>query len=80
MLGLYLYQYSYNRSQILQQVKCTKQVNIAKEIANFKTQQQRNKTKNIKSRATHFQQIHLFSVIFLHAWVTIFGSFSYLRE
>jgi len=30
-------------------------------------------------RARHFQQIH-FYVIFLHAWITIFGNFSYLRE
>jgi len=39
----------------------------------------RNVNKKPNLRARHFQQIH-FSVIFLHAWITIFGSFSYLRE
>ena len=125
--------YPYKRSQILQYVKYTKWIKIAKEIAKccdkksvfakkVKTQQQQNKNQTLAGagnwtrdlsnqngmrqlRVTivvklfncfnemgqnvnkqsqiwrpHIFNKFIFSVILLHAWITIFGCFSYLWE
>jgi len=57
----------------------TENTDCSQAISQFRRNGSKRKQTKPNLRARHFQQIHFFCNI-LHAWTTIFGSFSYLRE